>query len=136
MIPQEDRVKMIEEFGKQREKFSNSEFAAPTYTQFPGSYCDLIMVEHEGSPHIIYQWFPKFVKHVWPAKPEDVADMIGDLYEEYFVDTTPFLIDYVPEMDSWAVRASFVRTTPNFKRERYVENFASYVHNVLQQLAR
>lgn len=117
---------MLDSFARGLKSFEKTEFALDPREVFEGDICDVHAV-YKGDD-IIFQLFPKRRARVL------TRDLVAEAVDVWFGSTERFSGSYIPELESWALRARGLAALPSYDREHHVVGFATYLNEALAAL--
>ena len=82
------------------------------------------------SGDVIFQFFPD---RTWPPQAE-ARQFLAEVIEAHFGDTERFSASYVPELDSWAVKASQLANIVSYDKVFHVDAFIQLVDDTVDAL--
>lgn len=114
------------------EKFNQTQLASWPRTRLEGTRMHAEIVQRP--PHdMIYQFFfPKKLKPVGT----DFESLLADTVQAHFGTLTPFSLDRVEELESWALLAKNVRDSPLYSEEHYTTAFLTLLDLALDEAER
>ena len=121
---------MLRHFEDGVRTFAKTEFSTEPREEMQGQFCDITVVFRENGD-VIFQLFPK---RKWPADVAGGRQLLSDLVEVYFTDTSRFSASWVPELSSWGLRAAGLAETLTYDKDHHVVGFATFINQALADL--
>jgi len=120
---------MLRHFADGVRAFQKTQFSLEPREELEGQYCNVTVV-FRGSD-VIFQLFPK---RKWPKTTNEGRALLSELVDVYFGDTSRFSASWVPELSSWALKASGLSETLSYDKDHHVYGFAAYINQALADL--
>ena len=97
----------------------------PTYEEHTASHFSCTVVDGKGHD-LIYQFFK--------VEEKNFTDILAEVIDDFFGSTDNFAVEFVPELDSYALLAKNIKDNPLFTRERSVRAFLSLLNETISQV--
>lgn len=110
---------------------SNEEIVVEPREEVTLKHTRFQVVYREDSGDVIFQVFPESQK--WPG-PGEAREFLAAVIEDYFGDTSRFSASYVPELESWGIRASGLLNLPSYDKDFHVDRFLHMMDDTVDAL--
>lgn len=122
------RTAMASGWGKHLDR--EEELSVEPREEFELQHTDVTVVFKDDGD-IIFQFFPQGSK--WPV-PAAARDFLAEAIEAHFGSTDRFAASYVPELESWAVKAAGLTTQVSYDKAFHVDRFVHLVDDAVDAL--
>jgi hypothetical protein len=129
--PPLNKKAMLTAFSEGVDLFKRAEFSLDAREELKGQFCDVTVV-FKPQGDVIFQLFPK--KRKLLRGDQDGRVLLSELVEVYFSDTGRFSASWVPELESWALKAARLADTLSYDKDHHVYGFATYINQALADL--
>jgi len=129
--PPINKKAMLDAFSAGIDIFKKAEFSLDAREELKGQHCDVTVV-FKPRGDVIFQLFPK--KRKLLLGDHEGRVLLSELVEVYFTDTNRFSASWVPELKSWALKASDLANTLSYDKDHHVYGFATYINQALADL--
>lgn len=100
-------------------------FGTPPRAEYRGQRCRVEIVLRGDD--LIYQFYG--------VRNTDFQDLLAEIIEAHFGKTDDFSVTYIPEVQSWGLRAKDVRANPFFNYDHFTVRFLDLVDHCLREAA-